>query len=514
MIIPLKSLLPTAHDVLDADLDTLGGLLLRHLKSCEGVSPVFQHGGLYRDYFIAIMERRNIGLGPLPSKEPEYGAEQPAVSRAFVEAWDWLVREGLLIRNHLQPGEFYLISRRGEKFLQDRDRRNRGEVKTKDRNQPTTPGRNIDAKKWDVFISHASEDKPYVEPLANALCAAGISVWYDDIVMTWGDDLRQVIDNGLTSCRFGIVVLSKAFLAKKKWTEHELNGLFARETAGQNLVLPIWHEITRDDLLSYSPALADRLAKISSTDSLEDIVKSLCKLLGKSNLAGGASKGSATSDAHLQKRQPSSRIARGASQQPDDFGPREIELLWNAARDPKGEILHSQTLSGEALRSNQRQFLGDADARIAAEWLGALRRLEMRRLIEPLSSDRDFFRLTSEGYQAADHLEGFARWNAQSIVLRAYYFNAPTEEHVIGCKSIIAVPPRYFPDQVGADGTVARTLRERRALLVEGIDKRPPDGWNPTEVEFDDHITGQPQVFRVEGATVLPPARLKIPVLG
>jgi hypothetical protein len=41
--------------------------------------PVFQHGGLNRDYFLAIMEPRNIGLGLPPSNEPEYGAKQPAV---------------------------------------------------------------------------------------------------------------------------------------------------------------------------------------------------------------------------------------------------------------------------------------------------------------------------------------------------------------------------------------------------------------------------------------------------
>jgi hypothetical protein len=86
------------------------------------------------------MERRNIGLGPLPSNEPEYGAKQPAVSRAFVEAWDWLVREDLLIRNRQQPAEWYLISRKGEKFLQDEDRQDRGEVKVKKSDQPTAPG--------------------------------------------------------------------------------------------------------------------------------------------------------------------------------------------------------------------------------------------------------------------------------------------------------------------------------------------------------------------------------------
>ena len=136
-------------------------------------------------------------------------------------------------------------------------------------------------EKWDVFISHASEDKPYVEPLAKELAAAGVSVWYDRLVLEWGDDLRPMVDNGLINCRYGVVVLSKAFLGKKKWTEHELNGLFAREQAGKKLVLPIWHGITRDDLLQYSPALADRLAKISESDSYESIVNSLLGMLGR-----------------------------------------------------------------------------------------------------------------------------------------------------------------------------------------------------------------------------------------
>jgi hypothetical protein len=165
------------------------------------------------------------------------------------------------------------------------------------------------------------------------------------------------------------------------------------------------------------------------------------------------------------------------------------------------------------MRANTRQFLEAADARTAAEWLGAFRGLESRGLIEPLSGDRDFFRVTSIGYEVADRLEGFARWNAESIVLRAHYMNAPTQEHVIGCAGIIAIPARYFPDQIGADGSVARSLKERRCLLVEGIKQRPPDSWIPTEVEFSDTIAGQIELFRVEGAAVVPPSRLKLPIL-
>jgi hypothetical protein len=64
-----------------------------------------------------------------------------------------------------------------------------------------------------------------------------------------------------------------------------LNALFAREQGGQKLILPIWHGITRDDLLQYSPAFADRLAKISSSDSYADIVASLLALLGHTERA-------------------------------------------------------------------------------------------------------------------------------------------------------------------------------------------------------------------------------------
>lgn len=135
---------------------------------------------------------------------------------------------------------------------------------------------------FDVFISHATEDKPYVEPLVKALEAAGIKVWFDKTAFEWGDDLRPSIDRGLANCRYGIVIFSKAFLRKKKWTEYELNSLFALEQPGRKIILPIWHGITRDDVLEYGAGFADRLAKVSSKDSYDDIVEILLGLLGRS----------------------------------------------------------------------------------------------------------------------------------------------------------------------------------------------------------------------------------------
>lgn len=121
----------------------------------------------------------------------------------------------------------------------------------------------VPAVRFDVFISHASEDKDdFVRPLAAALTALGLKVWYDEWTLTIGDSLRQKIDEGLMASDYGIVVLSRNFFAKK-WPQAELDGLFAREMAGRKVILPVWHNVTRDDVLQYSPLLAGKMAAIT-----------------------------------------------------------------------------------------------------------------------------------------------------------------------------------------------------------------------------------------------------------
>ncbi len=81
----------------------------------------------------------------------------------------------------------------------------------------------------DVFISHASEDKEAIaKPLADALKARGLAVWYDDFSLKLGDSLRQSVDRGLARSRLGVVILSPYFF-EKHWPAQELNGLATRE---------------------------------------------------------------------------------------------------------------------------------------------------------------------------------------------------------------------------------------------------------------------------------------------
>ena len=112
----------------------------------------------------------------------------------------------------------------------------------------------------DAFISHASEDKDeVVRPLVDALVHAGHKIWYDEFSLTVGDSLRASIDRGLAKSRFAVVVVSPHFFAKR-WTEYELNGLVAKELCGQKAILPVWHKVSKDEVLKFSPSLADKFA--------------------------------------------------------------------------------------------------------------------------------------------------------------------------------------------------------------------------------------------------------------
>ena len=112
----------------------------------------------------------------------------------------------------------------------------------------------------DAFISHASEDKTsFVADFARTLQNLGASVWYDDYTLKPGDSLSRSIDKGLIESRYGVVVLSPSFFAKK-WAEYELRGLVSRENDGCSAILPLWHNVTKREVSDFSPPLSDKFA--------------------------------------------------------------------------------------------------------------------------------------------------------------------------------------------------------------------------------------------------------------
>lgn len=132
---------------------------------------------------------------------------------------------------------------------------------------------------YDAFISHASEDKDdLVRPLAEELIKNGLSIWYDEFKLKVGDSLRRSIDGGLVRSKFGIVILSPSFFAKN-WPQYELDGLVEKEMAGNKVILPLWHKVSKNEVMKYSPALADKVALNTAMYTIEELAKKLANAI-------------------------------------------------------------------------------------------------------------------------------------------------------------------------------------------------------------------------------------------
>lgn len=139
---------------------------------------------------------------------------------------------------------------------------------------PSATEQTSEPASWDVFVSHASEDKEvFVRALVAQLTKAGLKVWFDEQTLCLGDSLRRSIDRGLARSRYGVVVISPSFLAKQ-WPQRELDGLVAREEDGAKVILPVWHQVSADEIRRSSPTLADRLA-ISSSRGADEVAKEI-----------------------------------------------------------------------------------------------------------------------------------------------------------------------------------------------------------------------------------------------
>ena len=149
--------------------------------------------------------------------------------------------------------------------------------------QDLEPKSNVFAEEeeFDVFVSHAWEDKEsFVDEFVAELIKLGVKVWYDKSQIKWGDSMRERIDLGLKKSKFGIAVLSPNYIAEGKyWTKAELDGLFQLDSVNGKTLLPIWHQLTKKEVMEYSPIIASKLAMSTALMTPGEIAKELRQLL-------------------------------------------------------------------------------------------------------------------------------------------------------------------------------------------------------------------------------------------
>ena len=131
---------------------------------------------------------------------------------------------------------------------------------------------------YDVFISHASEDKEeLVEPLATRLQQHHVTVWYDDLTLYVGDSFRRKVESGFANSRVGLVVISPAFITKGV-SANDVESIMHRLGASKQAMLPIWHEVSRDQVERFSPSLARKVARNTTLNPIESIAGEIAEL--------------------------------------------------------------------------------------------------------------------------------------------------------------------------------------------------------------------------------------------
>lgn len=130
----------------------------------------------------------------------------------------------------------------------------------------------------DIFLCHAWDDrKDSAKELHDLLESKGVSVWFSEKDVLLGSSLLREIDKGLVKSRVGIVLVTPSFLKRIKGegiADKELSALLARD-----LLVPIVHNTTFDDLREVSPLLGSRSGLSTFEESIEKVADKLAELV-------------------------------------------------------------------------------------------------------------------------------------------------------------------------------------------------------------------------------------------
>jgi hypothetical protein len=92
-------------------------------------------------------------------------------------------------------------------------------------------------RKYNVFVSYASEDQEWAREFTAALEEAGVTTWFDAHRILAGERWQQAIEEALCQSRILILILNHDSM-KRPWTFFELGAA----VADQKRIVPVLAE--------------------------------------------------------------------------------------------------------------------------------------------------------------------------------------------------------------------------------------------------------------------------------
>ena len=117
---------------------------------------------------------------------------------------------------------------------------------------------------YDAFLSFAVEDKEIIaQQLYEALEERGLKIWYSGGQFKLGTSIQDQIKTGLEKSRFGILLISPHYF-QTNWAQKELGALWAKERDCREVIIPVFHNITPEEVGKNDPHLAERWSVLTS----------------------------------------------------------------------------------------------------------------------------------------------------------------------------------------------------------------------------------------------------------
>lgn len=127
-----------------------------------------------------------------------------------------------------------------------------------------------------IFLSHTSDDKPFVRKLKKSLEEHGVEkVWLDEAEIQIGDALINKIEEGLTKTKYIGIVLSPKSI-ESKWVKKELEVAMNREIeTGEIVILPLLYQACKLPAFLTGKLYADFTTEGNYVESLKKLLRRL-----------------------------------------------------------------------------------------------------------------------------------------------------------------------------------------------------------------------------------------------
>jgi len=132
-------------------------------------------------------------------------------------------------------------------------------------------------KKYNAFVSYASEDESFATELVGALKSRGFKIWYAQSNLSVGQNILDSIEEGMSQSTYGILILSKSYF-NKGWPTFEFNTLMRSSIEKKTRLLPIWHGVTKEEVEKFNLGLAG-IHALKSDYPLRKLVEELTRTM-------------------------------------------------------------------------------------------------------------------------------------------------------------------------------------------------------------------------------------------